>query len=50
MAHMTKKKLEKRNKNNLGRSFNGFNTGTRSMGFVSNNERKAALHKQLSYC
>lgn len=31
MAHLTKKKLAEREKNNRLRSFNGFNTGTRTM-------------------
>jgi hypothetical protein len=30
MAHMTKKKLAEREKNALGRGFNGMNTGTRT--------------------
>ena len=48
MAHLTKKKLAEREKNNRSRGISGFNTGTRSMGFSSNNERKAYLHKQLA--
>lgn len=43
MAHVTKKKLKEREKNNRNRGFNGFNTGTRSMGYSSNNARKADL-------
>lgn len=48
MAHMTKKKRKKRDKNARNRVMSGFNTGTRDMGFESNNERKAQLHKKLS--
>lgn len=44
MAHLTKKKLREREKNNKLRVFNGFNTGTREMGYASNQERKAAAH------
>ena len=40
MSHMTKKKQAQREKNNRKRVFNGFNTGTRSMGFKSNQARK----------
>ena len=31
MAHITKKKLAQKEKNNRLRGFNGFNTGTRNM-------------------
>lgn len=48
MAHLTNKKMKERKKNNLGRSYNGFNTGTRNMGFGSNNERKTYLQGQLA--
>lgn len=44
MAHMTNKKRKERDKNALNRGFNGFNTGTRNMGYESNNARKAAAH------
>lgn len=49
MSHMTKKKAKERERNNLQRCFSGFNTGTRSMGYESNNARKAAIHKQIAY-
>ena len=49
MAHLTKKKMKEREKNNRNRGFNGFNTGTRDMGFRSNNDRKAALTLKLAY-
>lgn len=48
MAHLTNKKRRQRKKNNLTRAFNGFNTGTRSMGFKSNNDRKDYLFRQLA--
>ncbi len=48
MAHMTNKKRKLRDYNALSRVTNGFNTGTRNMGYVSNNARKAALHMQLA--
>ena len=48
MAHMTKKKRIMRDKNSRGRVMSGFNTGTRDMGFESNNDRKAQLHKILT--
>ncbi len=48
MAHMTKKKQAIREKNNLKRAFSPINTGTRCMGFESNNARKAALHRYLA--
>lgn len=48
MSHMTNKKRIKREKNNRKRGFNGFNTGTRDMGYESNQERKAKLHLELS--
>ena len=48
MSHLTKKKLLEREKNNKLRATNGFNTGTRNMGFVSNNARKAASHLFLA--
>lgn len=44
MAHLTNKERLLREKNNRNRGFNGFNTGTRSMGFVSNQARKASAH------
>ena len=44
MAHLSKKKKELKAENNKLRAFNSFNTGTRNMGFKSNNERKAASH------
>ena len=49
MAHLTKKKMKERERNNRNRGFNGFNTGTRDMGFRSNNDRKAALTLKLAY-
>lgn len=48
MAHLTKKKIAEREKNNRLRGMNEFNTGTRDMGYESNNARKAALHMQLA--
>lgn len=48
MAHMTRKKLEERRVNNLKRAFNPMNTGTRNMGYESNNARKADLHMKLA--
>ena len=50
MAHMTNKKRKERDKNALNREFNGFNTGTRNMGYESNNARKAAAHLICAYC
>ncbi|MCQ2910842.1 MAG: hypothetical protein MJ244_01520 [Clostridia bacterium] len=46
MAHMTNKKRLEREKNNRMRGFNPMNTGTRDMGYKSNNERKVAHKKQ----
>lgn len=40
MAHITNKKRREKEKNNLKRGFNGFNTGTRNMGYESNQQRK----------
>lgn len=40
MSHVTNKKRKEKDKNNLKRGFNGFNTGTRNMGFESNQQRK----------
>ncbi len=40
MAHLTRKKKKLRDKNRLKRGMSGFNTGTRSMGFESNQQRK----------
>lgn len=48
MAHMTNKKRKIRDYNALSRVTNGFNTGTRNMGYESNNARKAAVHMQLA--
>lgn len=48
MAHMTNKKRKIRDYNALNRATNGFNTGTRNMGYESNNARKAAVHMQLA--
>lgn len=50
MAHMTNKKRKERDKNALNRAFNGFNTGTRNMGYESNNARKAVAHLKCAYC
>ena len=50
MAHMTNKKRKERDKNALNRGVNGFNTGTRNMGYESNNARKAAAHLICAYC
>lgn len=50
MAHMTNKKRKERDKNALNRGFNGFNTGTRNMGYESNNARKAAAYLKCAYC
>lgn len=40
MSHRTKKKEKQKKKNNLGRVSIGFNTGTRDMGYESNQQRK----------
>ena len=40
MAHITNKKRREKEKNNRKRGFNGFNTGTRNMGYESNQQRK----------
>ncbi len=40
MSHLTKKKLKEREKNNLKRAFNGFNTGTRDMKSKKDYSRK----------
>ena len=40
MSHLTNKKKKQKEKNNKARGFNGFNTGTRDMGFESNQKRK----------
>lgn len=48
MSHLTNKKKLQKNKNNRLRVFNHMNTGTRDMGFTSNQERKAYLHKYLN--
>ena len=48
MAHLTNKKKQQRAKNNLKRAFNPMNTGTRNMGFKSNNDRKDYLFRQLA--
>lgn len=40
MSHDTIKKKKKKEKNNHLRVFNGFNTGTRDMGYESNQQRK----------
>lgn len=50
MSHMTNKKRLERDKNARNRGYNGFNTGTRSMGFKSNNDRKDYLFKKLADC
>lgn len=48
MAHLTNKKRKQRDLNNRERGFNGFNTGTRSMGFKSNNDRKDFIFRQIA--
>ncbi len=48
MSHMTRKKKRQREKNNRKRAFNGFDTGTRSMGFESNQARKDYLFRILA--
>lgn len=48
MAHMTNKKRKERDKNARMRVINGFNVGTRDMGFKSNNDRKDFLFRQLA--
>lgn len=48
MAHMTKKKQNDRARNNLKRAFSPMNTGTRFMGYESNQARKDALHRYLA--
>jgi len=40
MSHNTKKKEKQKQKNDLGRVKVGFNTGTRDMGYESNQQRK----------
>lgn len=40
MSHKTKKKEKHKEKNNLKRVLIGFNTGTRDMGYESNQQRK----------
>ena len=40
MSHKTKKKEKLKEKNNLSRVRIGFNTGTRDMGYESNQQRK----------
>ena len=40
MSHITNKKRKEKEKNNRNRGFNGFNTGTRDMGYESNQQRK----------
>ena len=40
MSHKTKKKEKHKEKNNLKRVSIGFNTGTRDMGYESNQQRK----------
>ena len=40
MSHKTKKKEKQKQKNDLGRVRVDFNTGTRDMGFESNQQRK----------
>ena len=40
MSHKTKKKEKQKEKNNLSRVSIGFNTGTRDMGYESNQQRK----------
>ena len=40
MSHKTKKKEKQQKKNNLSRVTIGFNTGTRDMGYESNQQRK----------
>ena len=46
MSHMTNKKRALRDKNRKARVESGFNTGTRDMGYASNNERKVAHKKK----
>lgn len=43
MSHLTKKKKIEKEKNNRSRGFNGFDTGTKDMGFGSNQERKVKI-------
>ena len=40
MSHKTRKKEKQREKNNLNRVNATFNTGTRDMGYESNQQRK----------
>ena len=40
MSHKTKKKEKQQKKNNLSRVSIDFNTGTRDMGYESNQQRK----------
>lgn len=42
--HMTNKKRAQKEKNDKSRGYSPMNTGTRNMGFESNNARKAHLH------
>ncbi len=48
MSHMTNKKRIQRDKNARNRGVNGFNTGTRDMGFKSNQDRKDHLFRKLA--
>lgn len=48
MSHLTNKKRKEREKNSRMRVVNGFNVGTRNMGFKSNNDRKDYLFRQLA--
>lgn len=43
MSHVTKKMKIEKEKNNRARGFNGFDTGTRDMGFASNQDRKEKI-------
>lgn len=40
MSHITNKVRIEKEKNNRNRGFNGFDTGTRDMGYKSNQDRK----------
>ena len=55
MSHVTRKRKEMKRRNDRFRVVNGFNTGTRNMGYESNQERKiqgavaSIRHEMLRY-
>lgn len=48
MSHMTNKKKKQKAINDLKRGYSPMNTGTRDMGFKSNNDRKDYLFRKLA--